>query len=123
MLDPLLYIIFFVGLLCSLFQPSPCFATDLRVQVFYQGNPAKAVTVCAGSVQQRGLYKITTTDENGLAVFKKLPDGKVTITANIDRHGKDKFIISAGYQQNVMIALPEVEEGPVCPPIDKELKQ
>ena len=90
-------------------------AAELQVQVFFKGEPAKGATVCAGSLQQRGLYKITTTDENGSVIFRKVPEGRVVITAHDERHGKDKIITNAGYQQNVMIALPDTEEGPTCP--------
>ena len=62
--------------------PIQAIAANLEVEVFFNGVPAKNIRVCAGSIQQRGLYKISQTDDNGKVIFKKLPEGRIVITAN-----------------------------------------
>ena len=103
--------------LCFLCFAARGSAASLQIQIYQGGQPVIGANVCVGTYQERALYWLTKTNERGFVLLSDLPEGRIVITADKSGSGKDEIITNSVYSKSVMLALPNIEGGPLCPQV------
>ena len=94
------YILLLIGL-------STCYARTLEVTIFSNSKPLENATICAGTIYERSLYQIGTTNSEGKYTFTTIPEGTFVITANHSSLSEETTIYGNFFQSAVLLNLIE----------------